>query len=86
MKEHITKEEALFVCKGILKDITGFDYEPTIEKCLEGIEPADVVEVIRCRDCGKSITDTDTTGRVWCRKCAEYVKENGYCSDGIPKE
>ena len=44
------------------------------------------VEVIRCKDCGKSIPNTGTGGFIWCDKYAEHVKVNGYCSDGIPKK
>ena len=44
MKEYITKEQAISVCMAIIEDITGFDYETTVRRCYDAIEPADVVE------------------------------------------
>ncbi len=44
MEEYITKEQAISVCMEIIEDITGFDYETTVRRCFDAIEPADVVE------------------------------------------
>ncbi len=48
---------------------------------------ADVVEVVRCRDCKSSFVDDK--GRRWCENLSvepELVKNDDYCSYGERKE
>ncbi len=50
---------------------------------LDRIPTADVVEVVRCKDCKHSPDiKTKTKGMVWCRKFRTEVRPNGFCSYG----
>lgn len=53
---------------------------------IEEIPAADVVEVVRCRDCIKNPNYKRKKGMVWCRKFRADVHEDHYCSYGERKE
>jgi len=47
------------------------------------IPAADVVEVVKCKDCkNRPDIGTKTKGMVWCRKFCTEVHPNGYCNYG----
>lgn len=59
-------------------------------KAIEGIadecKAADVVEVVRCKDCKENPNYRRAKGIVWCRKFRADVHEDGFCSYGGTKE
>ena len=52
--------------------------------CEHFMAAADVVEVVRCKNCIRS--KPQSRGRRDCVLVAGCVKDNDYCSDGIRKE
>lgn len=53
---------------------------------IEELPAADVVEVVRCKDCKYS--EIDKNGNLWCAFYNEKIREmpNGYCWHGERKE
>ena len=47
-------------------------------------KPADLVEVVRCKDC--LIWDAEKYGYGWCKYNARTTHENWYCADGEREE
>lgn len=58
----------------------------TADICLESIPSADVVKVVRCKDCEHCYYD-QIYFRYWCERTAgiAQVKENDFCSYGKKK-
>lgn len=93
MAEYICREDALGAFGLSEKtrkyggDHSGYDtrmlYE--IQDTIESIEPADVVQVVRCRDCKHLGT---FRGKFYCRHNCGVVepKEDDFCSRGESKE
>ena len=60
----------------------------TIDCCIHAVPPADVVEVVRCKDC--KYVDKTRDGRFWCENgnapfASDYaiqVKPSDFCSYG----
>ena len=66
MIEYITKEQALEAVRGKM-------WPGEIEAAIKAVPPADVVEVVRCKDCaGKKACD------VW----GIYLDDDDFCSHG----
>ena len=42
----------------------------------------DAVEVVRCFNCQKH-EPCEVRNRVWCRQMGRYMKEDGFCSEGV---
>ena len=58
-----------------------------IEGVLEDVEPADVVQVVRCKDCKH--LDVKTAGWGICKDangCGRLCGPNDFCSSGVRKE
>lgn len=58
-----------------------------VEGCVEALKftpTADVVEVVRCKDCVNRV-EFDTN-KFHCELTGYYCGETGYCSDGVRKE
>ena len=57
------------------------------KKRLKELPPADVVQVIRCKDCERCEQDAvcGQLGRLWC-KLRRLVKPDDFCSYGKRKE
>ena len=56
---------------------------------LDDLPTADVVEVVRCKDCfysEKTLSDECPKECSWCRKLCFITHENHYCSYGERKE
>ena len=56
---------------------------------IEKIPTADVVEVVRCKDCfysEKTLSDECPKECSWCRKLCFVTHENHYCSYGERRE
>ena len=55
----------------------------TVLNVLSEMDSADVIEVVRCKDCKHSIQDKVMTRRYYCEVFEEYMmRENHYCSYG----
>lgn len=76
MAEYIERKEAIAVaCKGCNKEFPNEPCEPSecyIQQGLFNIAAADVVEVVRCKDC-KAQSEC---------KFAQYQGNDGFCSYG----
>ena len=76
-KEYIERRDALEIIHGI-EAVSSSSVEAIMK--LNTIPAADVVEVVRCKDCKHA-----TLSSMWppyCDKHKRAVKEDGFCSDG----
>ena len=55
-----------------------------IKTCIERIPAADVVEVVRCRDCKHNTTRSTRQFYQWCDERHEYHVPDWFCADGEP--
>ena len=85
MTEYITKEQALEAVRGKM-------WPGEIEAAIKAIPPADVVEVVRCKDCADF---RPWGGQSKLGDCMVYVcdgenpftmEETDFCSDGDRKD
>ena len=87
MSRYIDKDK---LCKG-LKDMAKYQ-EPYKQSAILGVvstientPTADVVEVVRCKDCfysEKTLSDECPKECSWCKKLCFVTHENHYCSYG----
>lgn len=78
-KEYIEREAAIKMIRNDLPNVVNYHRMDAIE-CLEIIPSADVVEVVRCKDCYRRNPN--------CSKCLRdnlWHDDNDYCSYGIKK-
>lgn len=47
---------------------------------------AEVVEIVRCKDCKENPNYIRAKGMVWCRKFRTYVEKTDFCSYGERKD
>ena len=85
-KEYIEREVAIKMIEGDLPEVMYYRKEDAIE-CLECLPSADVVEVVRCRDCqhylhGKCYVSNRTNKGIYPRVNIHSRNENDYCSYG----
>ena len=85
--QYLGKCETCRHCVGEIKCNTycdhGEEYSPNLSK----IPEADVVEVVRCKDCKSNPNiKTLTKGILWCRKFRAEVHPNDFCSYGERKQ
>lgn len=54
---------------------------------IETAPTVDAVPVVRCHNCKKSDQNEKDIrlGRVWCHKMCVYMKQDGFCSEGVKK-
>ena len=57
-------------------------YSPNMSK----IPTADVVEVVRCKDCIHSDTMKNINSQIWCTFNDNFFNEDSHCSRGERKE
>lgn len=84
MSDYIKREDAIkAMARGI--GIPYTDFIDVAERCMDDIPTADVVEVVRCRDC-KYATYDKSIDRYNCRNWGlygdEYTEANEFCSYG----
>lgn len=85
MKKHMTQEAAIksawMILEGLgfSREING-DLEKTVTAVYESAPAADVVEVVRCRECIRK--DICRTSNVW----AVLPDDNWFCADGKRKD
>ena len=82
MADYIKREDALAIVE---KNQYCFVNESTIDKDLRALPAADVVEVVRCKDCVHRVTDEDTCIR-WCIANGGIRDDDFFCADGKRKE
>lgn len=78
LKSGFTKEELVFRDE-LIEHLQGNNGIVNV------LPTADVVEVVRCRDCINNPGYVRSKGMVWCRKFRGDVHPNGYCSYGERK-
>ncbi len=71
--EYIKREDVLRIMR------RAFDFDYNEETAVENLPTADVVEVVRCKDCKKYMTIHCT-----CDGCC--INDEWYCADGERKE
>lgn len=71
MAEYIEREKA--------KRLLHIEYAYAAEQLLDEIPAADVVEVVRCKDCYQSAVIDDV---LYCTYWGKNTDENGYCHEG----
>ena len=82
MPEYIEREE-------IKKALLGWDYDPSdddIECAINRIPAADVVEVVRCKDCRRATEDIMLDGFYDCVKDDLIHSADHFCRHGRRKE
>lgn len=86
MTEYITKEQALEAIKGKM-------WPGEIEAAIKAIPPADVVEVVRCKDCRHKQVDeiifalsANPETALFCKHHGGVISETFYCSAGKRKD
>lgn len=85
--EHLNKKEPckncyhMAACDAWIRNATTLydDYDYSVENCPYYKPTADVVKVVRCKDCGHSFFD-DRVG--WCEEIEGLVREDFYCALG----
>ncbi len=85
MAEYIEREDAI-------KELTGWETDPTdeeIELVLRRIPTADVVEVVRCKDCIHAHLTYGGEAVKYCIKCSDeavYFDADHFCAFGERRE
>lgn len=84
--EYIRKQDAVNVVANTAKIVASFNYQYAIDALL-AFTPADVVPVVRCRDCRKCIYDS-LFDQLWCNMTpvTRRVKPDDFCSYGERRE
>ena len=86
MKEYIEREAAIKVIENDCLELVDYIKEDTIQ-CVKAIPAADVVEVVRCRECLCYTPVDDNIGEcVFLNGKHLYVVPDGYCHLGELKE
>ena len=84
---YIDREKALEICENHYKhclemhDYCGDTTADNIKEDIEKLPTADVVEVVRCKDCDFYIKSKQFR-KDWCNKHAMNVKPTDFCSYG----
>lgn len=88
MTDECIKRESVLKC--IAEDGYDCDYDlgywshnTEFQELIKAIPAADVVEVIRCRDCKYRLEDNFCTGRGWPK---QMVADDGFCEKGKRKD
>ena len=86
MKEYIEREAAIKVIENDCLELVDYIKEDTIQ-CVKAIPAADVMEVVRCRECLCYTPVDDNIGKcVFLNGKHQYVVLGGYCYLGELKE
>ena len=82
MTEYITKEQALKAIKGKM-------WPGELEAAIKAIPSADVVEVVRCKDCRHKQVDeiifalsANPETALFCKRMGGIISETFYCAAG----
>ena len=86
MKEYIEREAAIKAIENDCLELVDYTKEDAIQ-CVKAIPAADVVEVVRCRECLCYTPVDDNIGEcVFLNRKHLYVVPDGYCHLGELKE
>lgn len=89
MSDYINREDAIdAACANCIYDEFLSDRKKRIKEGITEIPPADVVEVVRCKDC-KCCEERRTANYLpfyYCLRIDSSVKDNDYCSYGERKD
>lgn len=91
MAEYIKRSDAMKVCQDYsshcftTNDASGQDIADRIENDIVVIPTADVVEVVRCKECNKTIGQS-LTGEKLCCVHEIAVPDNYYCASGETRD
>ena len=81
MAEYVSKTDVLNLPQSIERNLCGEIVERSVDvKDIESLEPADVVQVIRCDDC------VYYGSRRWCELHSSVFDDNAFCSYGERRE
>lgn len=80
-KEYIEREVAIKMIEEDLPEVVYYRKEDAIA-CLECLPSADVVEVVRCKNCDYRDGIEDICGNIYCRLHAGRFDKDGYCNYG----
>ena len=89
MSDYIRKEDVLNLPQSIERNLCGEIVERSIDvKDIESLEPADVVPVVRCKDCENWQTDWNPSipDRHYCAVMDSMMKADDFCSYGERKD
>jgi hypothetical protein len=80
MDEYIKREEAIDAVSEVYYDTPDVNLSgEKFEAAINAIPAADVVEVVRCKDCYQSAVIDDV---FYCTYWGKNTDENGYCHEG----
>lgn len=74
MTDYIKREDALKAMEWKWAGKAAFD-------AVKAVPSADVVEVVRCKDCAMANADSDER-YMYCTKCHEFKPIDYYCAEG----
>ena len=80
-KEYIDRASAIKMIEEDLPEVVYYRKEDAIA-CLECLPSADVVEVVRCKNCGYRDGIEDICGNIYCRLHDGRFDKDGYCNYG----
>lgn len=88
MSDYIKREDAISIIRRRCKKYTTICVAAVTE--LQDLPPADVVEVVRCKDC-KHLDKGENDSESWCECTAHFgkyfaVNEDDFCSYGERKD
>lgn len=95
MAEYIEREEAIQICQSYyerclkMHDYCGDSVAYDIRANIQGLPTADVVEVVRCKDCEYLLFDTTYCklhNRGYCKFDDTIKQPNHFCGYGTRKE
>lgn len=85
MAEYIMKEQAELIVESALREYIRTGAVETAFEKLYSLPDADVVEVVRCKDC-KNLYPDDTGKLHWCDCHRMFVGLDDFCNYGKPKD
>ena len=92
MLEYIERDKAIAICQSHyehclkMHDYSGDSVAYDIRANIQGLPTADVVEVVRCKDCRRATEDIMLDGFYSCVKDGLIHDGNHFCSHGKRKE
>lgn len=84
MTDYISREEVLALAKDIIVPTKDGEYRHRCidPNCVRELHAADVVEVVRCKNCENADLNGMGCCCVWCNEMQQAVFEDGWCYRG----
>ena len=86
MARYIDAEKIRITAQTVNEDGDALVSLADVRRAIEQTPTADVVEVVRCKDCKENPNYIRAKGMCWCRKFKSNVHKTGFCSYGERKE